>query len=159
MDTQPEQNSKEEASKKKKAGAFSWLWPKVSDLESATEAVKTAQIAAYWMTFSYCLQLFSLFSTGSSLFGTTANDDIELYVFASIYSVMAGSFLWLGLRIRSGKFGSVPFVALWLIFEVGMKSLMAPGKGIVLNIIFLLIAIGALRGWFGIKKYRQAADV
>ena len=152
-------NEEDGTKEKKKAGAFSWLWPKITNMDSAVEAAKGAQIAAYWMAFSYGIQLVFLTTTGSSLYGTAADDDIELYIFGAFYLAMALFFLWLGLRIRKSKFGSVPFVAIWLIFEVVIKAFMAPGKGVVLSIIFLFIAIGALRGWFGIRRYRTETAV
>jgi len=142
--------------KKKKKGVRSWLWPRITNMESSIDAAKNAEGAAYWLVFSYAIGIIFLFSTGSTIDGIKPSDDLELYLTAAINIPMLGLALWLGLRIRKEKFSSVPIVAIWIIFEVFLKAFTMPGKGIVLSVLFLIIAIGALRGWFGIRRYQKA---
>jgi hypothetical protein len=144
--------------KEKKKDTFkkAWgFWATITDLESAVEAAKSAQIVAYYLVFSYGVQIAFLYGSGSSLFGTVPEDKIDLYITYAMYGIIAVLFLWLGLRIRKEKLGAVPYVAGWMLFEIVVKTIMAPGKGIIVSIIFGLVAISGFRGWLGVKKYRK----
>ena len=129
------------------------LWATVNDFESAIEAARSAQFVAFWLSISYALNLVFLFWTGESLFGDAPRDNIEFYASVFIFILFALLFLLLGFRIRKNRFGSVPFLAVWTLFEITYKLFAAPGKGIIISLIFFVISINSLRGWFGIKKY------
>lgn len=153
------QATEKRPNKQKRSGIMGLLWPTIEDLETAVEAAKNAQMAAYWMALSYVVQVAFLFLTGRTIFsGLTAGDNVELYLLAGLNAGVACGFLWLGLRIRSGKLGSVPFIAVWCLIEVGAKTLLlAPGRGLAVSVIFLAVALGALRGWFSVRKFQAAA--
>lgn len=138
---------------KEKNTSFFGFWVNVDDYESATEAAKNASIAAFYITISYIIVLGYNYFTGESLFGAEFNDELERYIAYGTYSFIAIFFLWLGLRVRKEKFGSVPFIALWTLFEIGTKLVSVPGKGIILNIIFTIVSVNALWGWYRRKKF------
>jgi len=145
--------SKDDSDKKKKKSRLSWLWPKIKDIDSAVDAANNAQYLAYIMAFGFGLNIIFLFTTGSSLYGNEAADDLELYLYVTMYVIVVTLLLWLGLRIRKEKFGAIPYICAWAIIESFGKLIFIPGKGIWLIIIVVLLSIGAFRGWLGVRRF------
>ena len=148
---------KQEPEEKKNSRIFGF-WTKVTDLESAKDAASNAAIVSAYLAFSYALNIFFIIYSGKSLwsdaYGFGPLDIIEHNSLLIGYVLVTILCLFLIFRIyKKRKFGSVPFLALWMLLEIGMKSILVPGKGVVLSLIFFVLSINALIGWFGLKKY------
>lgn len=146
--------------KKDKVGVFSFLWPKVVDLDSSQEAASLGGLVAGYLAFSYALNVLSLYLSGESLFapltGSVPADTFEYYFQIIFYHLITVFFGFSAYRVyKQKKFGLVPFLSLWLFFEIGYKFYLTPGRGIIISILFTFCAVNALRGWFGIRKYQE----
>ena len=132
---------------------FRSIYPTITDMKSAVDATRIAQILAYYAIFSYVMQIISVVTSGRSLYGTDTNNDIiETYTFIGIYGLIVFVCWWMALRIRQNKFGSVPVLVVWTFIEIGMKTIEVPGKGLVMSLIIGLIALSSIRSWVKLRK-------
>jgi hypothetical protein len=132
---------------------FRSIYPTITDMKSAVDATRIAQILAYYAIFGYVMQIISVVTSGRSLYGTDTNNDIiETYTFIGIYGVIVFVCWWMALRIRQNKFGSVPVLVVWTFIEIGMKTTEVPGKGLVMSLIIGLIALSSIRSWVKLRK-------
>jgi len=146
--------------KQTKDGMFRMFWTKIEDLESAQEAASAGAIASGYLAFSYALSLLFLYFSGQALFAelneTIPRDKFEYYGQLIMYSLITVFFCFTTYRIyKQKKFGLIPFLSFWVIFEVGYKFYLLPGRGLVLSILFTIVAINSFRGWLGIKRYQK----
>ena len=146
--------------KQKKDGMFRTFWTKIEDLESAQEAASAGAMASGYLAFSYALSLLFLYFSGQTIFAeytdTIPIDKFEYYFQLIMYSLITVFFCFITYRIyKQKKFGLIPFLSLWMLFEIGIKFYLVPGRGLVLSILFTVIAINSFRGWLGIKKYQK----
>ena len=129
-------------------------------LESAQEAASVGAIASGYLAFSYTISLLFLYFSGQALFAelteTIPVDKFDYYFQLIMYSLIIAFFCFTTYRIyKQKKFGLIPFLSFWMIFEIGYKFYLVPGSGLVLSILFAVVAINSFRGWLGIKKYQK----
>ena len=146
--------------KQKKEGMFRTFWTKIEDLESAQEAASAGAIAAGYLAFSYALSLLFLYFSGEALFaeytGSIPADKFEYYFQLIMFSLITIFFSFITYRIlKHKKFGLIPFLSLWMLIEIGYKFYLVPGRGLVLSLIFTVVAINSFRGWLGIRRYQK----
>ncbi|MDC0073206.1 hypothetical protein OAK06_08540 [Gammaproteobacteria bacterium] len=146
--------------KQKKEGMFRTFWTKIEDLESAQEAASAGAIAAGYLAFSYALSLLFLYFSGEALFAelneTIPADKFEYYSQFIMYSLITVFFSFVTYRIyKQKKFGLIPFLSFWMLFEIGYKFYLVPGRGLVLSLLFTVVAINSFRGWLGIRRYQK----
>jgi len=145
---------------KKQKGMFSTFWTKVEDLDSSKEAASSGAVAAGYLAISYALQVLLLYFSGETLYSeltdTVPADKFEYYFQLFGHSLITILFIFVAYRIyKQQKFGFIPFLSLWVLYEVGYKFYLVSGRGIVLSLIFAVIAINSFRGWLGIRRYQK----
>ena len=136
---------------KKGKGFFRIFWTKVEDLDSSKEAANGGAIAAGYLAFSYALQVPFLYFSGEALFAELSDsipaDKLEYYFQLFSFSLITIFFIFAAYRIyKQQKFGFIPFISLWVLCEVGYKFYLVPGRGMVLSLLFSVIAINSFRG-------------
>ena len=144
----------------KKDGMFRMFWSKVEDLDSAQEAASAGAVVAGYLAFSYAFQILFLYFSGEALFAelneTIPADKLEYYFQLTMFSLITAFFGFAAHRIhKQKKFGLIPFLSLWMLFEIGYKFYLVPGRGIVLSLLFTVVAINSFRGWLGIRSYQK----
>ena len=130
---------------------FRSIYPTITDMKSAVDATRAAQILAYYIIFGYVMQIVSVITSGRSLYGTDTNDIIETYAFIGTYGVIVLVCWWMALRIRQNKFGSVPVLVAWTLFEIGMKTIEQPGEGLVISLLVGILAASSIRSWVKLR--------
>ena len=141
-------------------GIFRTFWTKIEDLESAQLAASAGAVAAGYLAFSYAISLLFLYFSGETLFaeynGTIPIDKFEYYFQLIMYSLITIFFIFVTYRIlKHKKFGFIPLLSLWMLLEIGYKFYLVSGRGLVLSLIFTVVAINSLRGWLGIRRYQK----
>ena len=87
---------------------------------------------------------------------TIPADKFEYYFQFIMYSLITFFFIFTTYRIyKQKKFGLIPFLSLWMLFEIGYKFYLVPGRGLVLSLLFTVVAINSFRGWLGIRRYQK----
>ncbi|MEH6525896.1 MAG: hypothetical protein V7723_07455 [Sneathiella sp.] len=129
------------------------LWNVIDDEASAIKAALSIQFVAFYITFGYTVNLGFLLGTGKAIFSPKPSDEFEFYVQMGLMVAAIAVSLWLGFKIRSKSFSVIPAVFIWLIVEIILKSLSAPGEGILMAIILVVISIYGFRGWLALRKY------
>ena len=148
---------KDESVKKSKKSFFGF-WTKVRDFDSAKSATKLGAVISGYLAFSYGTNLLVMINDGETLNGLVLEDQFEHYIKIILHLVVVMFSIFMAYRIhKNEKFGSVPYLAVWLLVEIALKLLASPGKNLIVSIIFSFLAINSLVGWFGIKKYGKLA--
>ena len=101
------------------------------------------------MAVSYFFNFFFIYSYKESLWSAEAAGTID----GLFYLFFTALFAWLGFRIRQNKFGSVPYISAWCIFECIITTIFAP-KGFVIRLIAAAISVSCLRAWFFQRKFK-----
>jgi hypothetical protein len=148
-------NSNENSEKPKPI--FWGYWLPVYDYESAKGAARSGAAIGVWMVLSYTVSVGLLYFSGSTPFASPPENLADLY---SLYVIGIGSVVlgaWLGYRIYKAKFGAVPFLFIWAMFEIVSKINSNPDlvPAYIISAIIFLIALTSLRGWLGLRKYRE----
>ncbi|TQV80759.1 hypothetical protein [Denitrobaculum tricleocarpae] len=136
---------------------FFRLWTVITDAQGVFRAMRSVQYVAFYLTFSYLLQTILLLLQGETQYTSPPANSEQLYFELGLYSGISVLSLWLGVRIRNGKYGAVPYVAGWMLVEIVFSIVTAPWYGGVGAVIFGVIAVSGLRGWFSRKKYGVAS--
>ncbi len=132
---------------------FFRLWTVITDAQSVFRAMRAVQYVGFYLTFSYLIQVVGLLWLGKTAFTSPPADSAQLYSELVLYLGVSALSLWLGVRIRNGKYGAVPYVAGWMLVEIVFSIVTAPWYGGVGAVIFGVIAVSGLKGWFSRKKY------
>lgn len=129
------------------------LWTVVKDSSSALRALRATQYVAFYLTFSGVLQLVLLLVIGRTLVSSPPPGGSQFYAEFAIGLSFSALVLWLGLRIRNGKYGAVPYVCALLLLDVVFNLFEAPWVGVIGAGIFCAIALCGLKAWIWRKKY------
>ena len=139
---------------KKKVGIVRSLWSKIEDLDSANEAAKVyGAVLAGYFAFSYAIKFLLIYF---SAIPEVISNNFDYY-----YQLIEGVtfiifFIFAAHRVyRKKKFGLIPFLSFYALFEIGFKLYLNPGNGIVMSFLVTVMAINAFRGWLGIRKYQK----
>ena len=137
-----ESSDNEEKSKKK---SNSW-WPNVKDEKGLKDAIHCGVGVALWLTVSYIFTTGYLIYTGEALFTGSATSEEQIGIFiTNTIAILLSLFLAWHIWKKAGYISAI-ILLLWVISEVGYKFVLAPGKGIIISIIMLLLAIHGVRG-------------
>ncbi len=137
----------------KKTTRFFRLWTVISDEQSVFHAMRAVQYVAFFITFSYLIQVIGLLWLGKTHYSSPPPDSAQLYFELGLCAAASVLFLWLGLRIRKEKYGAVPYVAGWMLIEISYSLVSGPWYGGLAAVIFGVLAVSGLRGWFSRRKY------
>lgn len=137
----------------KKNTRFFGLWTIISDDQSVIRALRATQYVAFFVTFSYSLQALQLLLLGETYFSSPPEGSSQFYIDLGLALSIALLFLWLGIRIRKGKFGAVPYVCALLFFEIIFNLLDTPWRGLLGTVIFGVLAVCGMKAWFLRRKY------
>ena len=137
---------------KNKTGFFDTIWPKLNTKKDSIATLRNCQLLCFYLAISYALN--ALFNYGGiSLWDDKALDQFE-QIFMPLWFLLFGIlFLWLGFRIRKNKFGTVPYISVWCIFESIITTMVAP-QGFVIRLIAAVISVSCLRAWFFQRKFK-----
>jgi hypothetical protein len=145
---------------KKKERWFDGLWPKITDMKSAGEAAKFGAYAAWWEAISitfvggYMIYYGKEFSTGKPFI---IEDSGELIFISVIFAAAIALIIMIGFWVyRCNRVWSI-LVLLGIIFEVASKTVNNPGRGIVISILVLLLAISGVRGSFAFHNFKKTS--
>lgn len=134
------------------------LWYEIHDYESAKTAANLARFSAGGIAGLYILILFLNPPSSEYLFQT---ESFEM-LFAQWGRILPLPIaVWLIFRLHQGKYGVVPWIAAWSLFEGVNYSLMfQPGALLKVFLILVVVSfsINSWRGWRGLKKFGDAPD-
>lgn len=132
---------------------FFRLWTVITDQQGVFHAMRAVQYVAFFIAFSYLIQIVGLLWLGKTQYSSPPPDSAQLYIELGLYLGISVLCIWLGVRIRRGKYGAVPYISGWMLFEIVFSLVSTPWYGGVGAVIFGVVAISGLRGWFSRKKY------
>ncbi len=135
---------------------FFGLWTIIEDDQSVLRGLRATQYVAFFLTFGSLLQIVILLLSGETAVSFPPSDRSQLYFELGLFSLLAALFLWLGLRIRKGKFGAVPYICVLMLLEILFNLLTEPWRGLLGAAIFGTIAVSGMRAWFVRKKFGVA---
>ena len=106
--------------KKDKDTSYFGLWINVHDIQTAQKAASKSLFTCGFIIFSYVLNFFLLYFYDSDVFGTSYQEG-DFFFVAFIQLSIVSLFLFLFIRIKQKRFGSIPFIMIWITFEVIYK--------------------------------------
>ena len=115
--------------------------------------MRAVQYVAFYIAFSLLIQVVGLLWLGKTQFSSPPPDSAEFYFDLGLCLTLSTLFLWLGARIRRGKYGAVPFVSGLMLVEILINLVSTPWYGGLASVIFGVIAVSGLRGWFFRKTF------
>lgn len=134
------------------------LWYKIEDYESAKTAANLARFSAGGIIALYILILFLNPPSSDYLFQT---ESFEM-LFAQWGRILPLPIaVWLIIKLHHGKYGVVPWISVWSLFEGINYSLMfQPGRFLKVFLILVVVSfsVNSWRGWRGLKKFGDATD-
>ena len=139
--------------KKDKDTSYFGLWIKVHDIQTAQKAASKSLITCGFIIFSYVLNFFLVYFYNSDVYGTNYQEGDFLYL-AFIQLSIVSLFLFLFIRIKQKRFGSIPFIMIWITFEVIFK-LFTTGKGIGIAFFLLFFTYNSLKGYLWLKQKQK----
>ncbi|MDK4738417.1 hypothetical protein PH547_05980 [Rhizobium sp. CNPSo 3464] len=117
-----------------------WYWIRISDHESATYAARMSGLPIFLAGLSTAVLALTN--------GSRNNDPI-----AVILTVALGLFISaVGWRIRAGSFRVIPIVMPLYLINLAANALLFPIVGSVLAILYILLAIAGIRGWWWLRR-------
>lgn len=139
--------------KKDKDTSYFGLWIKVHDIQTAQKAASRSLFTCGLIIFSYVMNFFLLYFLDSDVSGTNYQEGDFLYLTFIQLSIVS-LFLFLFIRIKQKRFGSIPFIMIWITFEVIVK-LFTTGKGIGVGFFLLFFTYNSLKGYLWLKQKQK----
>ena len=133
---------------------FNTLWPALNSKEEISLALKNSVGLGYVLMFSYSLGLLYLFLYNKTLFyGDVITTNLEKIIFIIFYLIIIIIPYYLTRRIKSHKYNSIPFLALWTLIEYVTKILSFNfGLGsFIISLLMIIYSISSLRTWRAYK--------
>jgi hypothetical protein len=122
------------------------FWPNVSTTAGAKNAISGGAVVFGWLSCSYLFDVGFILVTGRGLY-ETFDDEIERYITTGFEALLVLAAAFLAWRFWKRHSLFIAWIGvIWVVFEVTMKLVMAPGKGLVISIIALLFSINGVRG-------------
>jgi hypothetical protein len=135
-----------------KQNPFRSFWPDVNSEKGEKDAIKAGAVAMAYLVFSYVVSTALIIFAGQDLLGAFA-DNYELIgtLAVNVVAILAaGAMAWVLLKRQNFIVAVIGLV--WITAEVGMKLMMAPGRGVVIAILTLLFSINGVRGALAAKQ-------
>jgi hypothetical protein len=137
---------------KKKWPKWRDFWPDVNDEKGLRYAINSGAIVGLWIAISYVVGAAFIFFTGKAMFTDEVAPDQQI-ISIIVDAILVTLALILGWRIwkKAGHISAI-IILLWSITEAASKAYVAPGKGIIVSIILVILAINGVRGTLAKKK-------
>lgn len=137
---------------------FFGLWYEIHDYESAKTAANLARFSAGGIIALYILILFLNPPVREYLF-QTASLEILFAQWGRILPLPIAC--WVMFNLHRGRYGVVPWISVWSLFE-GLNYSLIFQQGAILKVLVILIvasfSVNSWRGWRGLKKFGDATD-
>ena len=149
----------DESQPQKKPIPLHAFWPDVKTEKGMKDAVKAGAFTFAYIAFSYALSTAYTLFAGRHLVGAL-EDNYELIgvqVLNVVMIIMASVLAWLLLKQQSLVVAAIGLA--WIVAEVAMKMMHAPGQGVVIAIIALLFSINGVRGTLAAKRKSEQPPV
>lgn len=130
-------------------------WPDVNDEKGLKDAINCGAGVAVWIAISYLFVSIYLFYTGEGFFsGKLTAEEQTVTTIVNIFAILLALFLSWRIWKKSGYISAI-IVLVWVVIEVSVKAVEAPGKGIIVSIIMLFLAVHGVRGTLANRKVSQ----
>lgn len=131
------------------------LWPDVKTEKGRSEAIKAGAISLVYIAVSYAIVIALIVTTGQDLMGAMGNEiEIAITLALNVAAIVIASLMaWFFYKRQSLVIACIGLA--WIVLEVAMKVVAAPGRGIFVAILALLFSINGARGALAAKKASQ----